>query len=731
MRKKQDNIWPKGIKTVPLQNLKMTNCKQTSKSCRHAHGLAYRLAVRTAVLVSLLMLAVSVTRAATTEEQTTAVHEDDDRQELAAIDSLERAGKLSPAMANSQRAAWYQDHSQLRTAVMYYKRALATDELMRPDAVNYYQTLYNLVIALDNSNNLDDAITYATRGYNRARKDTTATVQDCANQLLAQVGCCQLKLGRSFEADKTFQQARQQAEQLADRHEQSPYFATTCFEVASMIANQYLNTFKYNYALPWVTMMDQWLHRLRKTSTDRELLERYAAQVDIDRAIILNRTGQRDQAEKVYRRFLDSDYASSYGGIYDQAYYLEVTEQWQALLNMLPAIDAVEQQEQTSPTLDYLLSTPSTAFKALMKTGHREAALKKAEEIIGLLDTVRSNQQRSDAAELAVIFETQEKDAQIARQQADMTRQQLVASMVIFVVVVLGLAVFIFFRQRAAKRLGVAHQQLRTAYDQLEETTTAKERIESELRIARDIQMSMVPRVFPDAAHDHLDLYASMTPAKEVGGDLYGYVMLGEKLYFCVGDVSGKGVPASLFMAQATRLFRTLAVQGMMPAEIAMRMNDALSVDNEAGMFVTMFIGMANLTTGHLDFCNAGHNPPVIGASPTPSESGSSTLEKPGGAYFLEMIPNAPIGIIPELEYVGEEIDNIKDTPLFIYTDGLNEAENRQQEQLGDDRLLELLQQVADKDSRQVVETLQQAVERHRDGAEPNDDLTMMCLKIY
>ena len=152
------------------------------------------------------------------------------------------------------------------------------------------------------------------------------------------------------------------------------------------------------------------------------------------------------------------------------------------------------------------------------------------------------------------------------------------------------------------------HQQMRklkNAYDQLEEVTTQKERMESELRIARDIQMSMVPGVFPD--RPDLDLSASMTPAREVGGDLYGYLLQGDVLYFCVGDVSGKGVPASLFMAQAARLFRTLAARQLMPAELTTQLNEALAEGNEGNMFVTMFIGRADLTTGRLDFCNAGH----------------------------------------------------------------------------------------------------------------------------
>ena len=248
------------------------------------------------------------------------------------------------------------------------------------------------------------------------------------------------------------------------------------------------------------------------------------------------------------------------------------------------------------------------------------------------------------------------------------------------------------------------------------EIKAEQERIQSELRIARDIQMSMVPDIFPKL--EGLDMSAYMNPAKEVGGDLYGYLLQGDKLYFAVGDVSGKGVPASLFMAQATRLFQTMAKQGMMPAEICTRMNDALSgSDNENGMFVTFWLGLVDLQTGHLDYCNAGHNSPVIGGGDNHGD-------------FLEMIPNAPIGLWPELEYEGEEIDSIKNRPLFIYTDGLNEAENPQQEQFGDDRLLDALRQTQFENPQQVIESLKQEVEVFRNGAEPNDDLTMMCLYV-
>ena len=263
---------------------------------------------------------------------------------------------------------------------------------------------------------------------------------------------------------------------------------------------------------------------------------------------------------------------------------------------------------------------------------------------------------------------------------------------------------------------GNMQQSLVKYIEELKDTNAQKASIESELNVAHSIQMSMLPSVFPNL--EGLDMYASMTPAKEVGGDLYGYLLKDDNLYFCLGDVSGKGVPASLFMAQVTRLFRTLANQQIPPADICTQMNEALSGDeNPTNMFVTLFIGLVNLTTGHLSFCNAGHNPPVIGGGEHHGE-------------FLQMLPNFPIGVLSGLQFQGEEIDSIKGRPLFIYTDGLNEAENLKNEQFSDDRLLDILRNTHFETARQVIETLAVEIEHHRNGADPNDDLTMMCLRI-
>ena len=319
-----------------------------------------------------------------------------------------------------------------------------------------------------------------------------------------------------------------------------------------------------------------------------------------------------------------------------------------------------------------------------------------------LVDSLTQVETRQQLNELNKRFEVDELKMQAERERMQSERQRMYLLIVIGAIVVMAVIIFIILRQRATRRLASLKAE--------------QERMESELRIARDIQMSMVPCTFPQ--RDGLDMYAAMMPAREVGGDLYGYVMHGDMLYFCLGDVSGKGVPASLFMAQATQMFQSLGNQGALPAEICTQMNNALSgKENTNGMFITFFVGLIDLKSGHLSFCNAGHNPPVVGGS----------LSK---ADFLPMESNAPLGLWANLQYVGEEMETIKGHPFFLYTDGLNEAENQEQQQFGEERLLGILRNMHFESSRQVVEVLAAEVEKHRGGAEPNDDLTMMCIRV-
>ena len=315
-----------------------------------------------------------------------------------------------------------------------------------------------------------------------------------------------------------------------------------------------------------------------------------------------------------------------------------------------------------------------------------------------VIDSIQSSEARSQMnefdTELSITYaENETKEQELAKEQT-----MLWAGGTIAILLIAFLAIYGYRCNKHTKRMKSVNSKLQHAYDQLEETTKAKERIESELRIAREIQRRMLPHVFP--RRRDVDIYAMMTPAKEVGGDLYAYALLDDKLYFCVGDVSGKGVPAALFMAEVTRMFRTLVDGHLSPNTIAQRLNHALAEDNEQGMFVTMFIGLINLKTAHMEFCNAGHNPPLLDGE------------------YMQMESNAPIGLWPELDFEGEEISDMHGKTLFIYTDGINEAENSNKEQFGDERLQALLRKDLG-DARQTSETIHKAVEDFVGNAVP------------
>ena len=256
---------------------------------------------------------------------------------------------------------------------------------------------------------------------------------------------------------------------------------------------------------------------------------------------------------------------------------------------------------------------------------------------------------------------------------------------------------------------------------QIEETKNvneAKGRMESELQIARNIQMSMLPKVFPPFPdRNDLDIYALLTPAKEVGGDLYDFFIRDEKLFLCIGDVSGKGVPASLVMAVTRALFRTIAIHESNPAKIAESINEIMSEDNGSNMFVTMFVGVLDLPTGRLRYCNAGHCAPLLVGV---------------GAGLLPVTPNIPLGIAPKYKMEVQEALICYGTTMFFYTDGLTEAENAEHELFGEERMLteayELYGQHTYK-AHEMIKGMEQSVKEFVGGADQSDDMTMMAIQ--
>ena len=254
--------------------------------------------------------------------------------------------------------------------------------------------------------------------------------------------------------------------------------------------------------------------------------------------------------------------------------------------------------------------------------------------------------------------------------------------------------------------------------DELKDTTASKAAIENELKVAHDIQMSMLPKTFPPyPERDDIDIYGSLTPAKDVGGDLFDFFIRNEKLFFCVGDVSGKGVPASLVMAVTRSLFRNISAHVAEPDEIVKTLNNAMAEGNDTNMFVTLFVGVLDLATGLLEYCNAGHNYAMLIGNLVST---------------LPCDPNLPIGVMPDMTFTKQQLTIEPETTIFLYTDGLNEAEDPNHVLFGVQRIIriaELMVKEGKNDPTAIINEMIEGVHRFVDDAEQSDDMTILAIK--
>ena len=630
------------------------------------------------------------------------------------VDSLKPLGSMSEGKACYWLGYAYDRMMQKRMAELYWKTGIAAVENSTDDEdVHVYAGIANRLTGLLSTwTEYEAALKVAIPATERLKSLGCDTISEYTNMLIY-IGCAESRLGLS--EDKTDDCLEEAYRAHINNIRKHPYAISYRDAIVGVIniSYNYLEAADYENARLWLERMKQLIDGYEKQADARpDYTEKQRARYNIYLARALEGLGRKDEAAEAYRLFCQTGFFQTAEGKILASDYLRLAGRWQDAADNFGSMEKMMKVYGTSYTLENIQKMLLKKYEVNLKAGRIDTARAVSISITERLDSAITLSRSAEAREEAAVHQ---KELEMTAEKERYLRQRHIGRFIGMSATILFLLVYIIVRHRMGARLRKAHNNLKTAYDQLEETTTAKERMESELRIARDIQMSMVPSVFPEI--EGLDMYASMTPAKEVGGDLYNYILLDDKLYFCIGDVSGKGVPASLVMAIATRGFRTLALMGRTPAEIATRLNYELTENNDEGMFVTMFICRLDLKLQRLEYCNAGHNPPIIGNAD-------------GQFSFLDVLPNAPIGLWPGLEYEGEEIEYLSDRKMLLYTDGLNEAENRQQEQYGDDRIVEVLTSLSASSCRDIVEALKADTDRFRDGAEPNDDLTMLAFSF-
>ena len=261
---------------------------------------------------------------------------------------------------------------------------------------------------------------------------------------------------------------------------------------------------------------------------------------------------------------------------------------------------------------------------------------------------------------------------------------------------------------------------LRKYIKELTETTAVKERMQSELTIAHDIQMGIVPKIFPPFPERHeFDIYAMLEPAKEVGGDFYDFFFMdNERLFFVVGDVSDKGVPAAILMAVTKTMIKAIAKGAAAPDEILDKVNKEIAHDNDSCMFITVFCGILNIKTGEVLYSNGGHLPPLV-------------IRSGEGAEFIKGDTGIALGASEEAVYKCNKILLRPSDIIFMYTDGFTEAANKKDELFGQERLKEKICAVSQKPIKEIVLEVHAKVCEFSQGMSNNDDMSMLALQYF
>ena len=266
---------------------------------------------------------------------------------------------------------------------------------------------------------------------------------------------------------------------------------------------------------------------------------------------------------------------------------------------------------------------------------------------------------------------------------------------------------------KLTESMNYMQEKLKEYINNLKETTTAKEKIESELRIAQQIQLGMIPKLFPPYPDiPQIDIFAKMIPAREVGGDLYDFFFI-DKTHLCIaiGDVSGKGVPASLLMAVTRTLLRAKAISGISSAELTSQMDKDLQASKDSWMFVTFFLCIMDITTGEMDYTSAGHNPPYM-------------IRSDNSVVKLELNKGLPLGLEYQKEYQARKILFNPGEKLILYTDGVTEAMNSNDELFDETRLEKILTDNTDMEVKDLVESIFNSVNEFACDSKQADDIT-------
>ena len=386
---------------------------------------------------------------------------------LLLVDSLEDVQALSEAEICFYRAQIHFKMGQELSAELYYKKALASDELYRIRPVLYYFAYDQLSTILTIKGDQQGALATATQGYGIVQDDETPEGQHWKAVLLHDIGYCQMQLGRTEEAEKNFTHAFNTLKRLASQtgsYDEIYAWARVSYN----IMDAYTSTGNFDKGEKWVVAAEEAINRLVSLKEcPKKTAEEYIGSLNTHKAIVLVKTGQRQKAEETYRKFLQSAYANTSIGLVDNSEYLEMAERWNDLADLTPKLDSLATSWAMPKSMYYLKTYLVPFFNAYTKSGRYEKAMQTAQRIAESIDSVDEYERKHNAAELAIIYETQEKEAKIAEQAASLDQQRTFAGAATLLLLIIFLVIFLIHRSRAARRLAEKNLELEQKNEEL------------------------------------------------------------------------------------------------------------------------------------------------------------------------------------------------------------------------------------------------------------------------
>ena len=622
-------------------------------------------------------------------------------------DSLMKAKGLTEAEAYYWQGYAYDHTMQHRMAEFYWKMAIAqTSNATAPeDLAIYAKSASRLANVLSLRGEYEAALQAAEPVVKRLEELKCDTTSDYTN-LLIYVGCCQPSSRQSKDVSSDyFERAYQKHMKNIEEHRSDEAYKDAIAGVVN-ITYFYNKTESYKDALKWVGRYAELIRQYElRNDINPNYVDRQWARYDIYRATALDGQGQKDEAAEVYRHYLTTYYSQTPEGRIAANDYLSAAERWPEVADNYQRLDALLQSKDYS--IETIQKMVLQKYHANMLAGRRDSAIAVSLDISEALDSAITQARRQDAEELLTISQ---KATELADEEAETVRLRTIALLTAIACLFALFVVYAFFRRQRSNRLYKKYQKLKA-------TRTSENRSDLEQQVALNIQQAFTPATLPQ--RNDLKMFTTLKTANEAVCELYDYLVRDDKLYFCIGEAQGKGVPASLGIAIARSEFRSNADNQSEPGQVMEAINNTIANRQDPEMAVALFVGILDLATGRLRYTNAGHTAPLLVGS---------------GIGLLPVDQNVAAGSQAQQSFKTQEGRIDPDTLIFLYTHRLTDLENAASDKYGQRRMmgesLQATKVLKEKlDPKSFVTWMQEAIDRFVGDGDADKEMTTLAIQ--